>query len=56
MIYSEEEKKKDPQKEYTGLFSSEEKKCILYDNAAGRRVFYVGTLHEGLPVIKKINK
>ena len=56
-IYSEEEKKKDPQKEYTGLFFLRGKKNAPYMiMLPGGGYFYVGTLHEGLPVIKEINK
>ena len=56
-IYSEEEKKKDPQKEYTGLFFLRGKKNAPYMiMLPGGGYFYVGILHEGLPVIKEINK
>ena len=56
-IYSEEDKKKDPQKEYTGLFFLRGKKNAPYMiMLPGGGYFYVGILHEGLPVIKEINK
>ena len=56
-IYSEEEKKKDPLKKYTGLFFIRGKKNAPYMiMCPGGGYYYVGTLHEGLPVIKEINK
>jgi acetyl esterase/lipase len=56
-IYTEEEKKKDPQKQYTGLFFLRGKKNAPYMiMLPGGGYYYVGVLHEGLPVIKEINK
>ena len=56
-IYTEEEKKKDPFKKYTGLFFIRGKKNAPYMiMLPGGGYFYVGTLHEGLPVIDEINK
>ena len=56
-IYTEEEKKADPFKKYTGLFFLRGKKNAPYMiMLPGGGYFYVGTLHEGLPVIKEINK
>ena len=56
-IYTEEEKKKDPQKQYTGLFFLRGKKNAPYMiMLPGGGYYYVGTLHEGLPVAQEINK
>ena len=56
-IYTEEEKIKDPYKKYTGLFFIKGKKNSPYMiMLPGGGYFYVGILHEGLPVIKEINK
>ena len=56
-IYTEEEKKSDPYKKYTGLFYLRGKKNAPYMiMLPGGGYFYVGTLHEGLPVIQEINK
>ena len=56
-IYTEEEKKADSFKKYTGLFFIRGKKNAPYMiMLPGGGYFYVGTLHEGLPVIKEINK
>ena len=38
-IYTEEEKKADPYKKYTGLLFLRGKKCSLYDNATRWRLF-----------------
>ena len=56
-IYSEEEKKLDPYKKYTGLFYLRGKKNAPYMiMLPGGGFYYVGTLHEGLPVAQEINK
>ena len=56
-IYTEHEKQADPYKKYTGLFFIRGKKNAPYMiMLPGGGFFYVGTLHEGLPVIKEINK
>ena len=56
-IYSEEEKQLDPYKKYTGLFYLRGKKNTPYMiMLPGGGYYYVGTLHEGLPVGQEINK
>lgn len=56
-IYSEEEKQLDPYKKYTGLFYLRGKKNAPYMiMLPGGGYYYVGTLHEGLPVGQEINK
>ena len=56
-IYTEDEKKLDSYKKYTGLFYLRGKKNAPYMiMLPGGGYYYVGVLHEGLPAAEEINK